>query len=106
MYDFEALQVPIDEELQGRTLHFKHAPATLTISSNLHGHTDPIFCTATSTRKTVHTGHSYRASRYQRKTYFVYPSTTVNAMGATRCIVVPFASNLVIMRGTINMDRR
>ena len=42
VYDFEALQVPIDETLQGRTLHFKHVPATVSISSNVPGHTQPL----------------------------------------------------------------
>ena len=42
MYDGEALQVPIDEELQGRTLHFKHVPATVSICSNIPGRTDPV----------------------------------------------------------------
>ena len=42
MYDSEALQVPIEEELQGRTLHFKHVPATVSICSNVPGHTDPL----------------------------------------------------------------
>ena len=42
MYDFEALQVPIKEELQGRTLHFKHVPATVSICSNIPGHTQPL----------------------------------------------------------------
>ena len=40
VYDFEALQVPIDEELQGRTLHYKHVPATVSICSNIPGHYD------------------------------------------------------------------
>ena len=42
VYDFEALQVPIEEELQGRTLHFKHVPATVSICSNVPGHTQPL----------------------------------------------------------------
>ena len=42
VYDFETLQVPIEEELQGRTLHFKHVPATVSICSNVPGHTDPV----------------------------------------------------------------
>ena len=48
--------------------------------------------------------HSIKANLDSRYQSFVYPSTTVNAMGATSRIGVPFASNLVIMRGTINMD--
>ena len=42
VYDFEALQVPIDEVLQGRNLHFKHVPATVSICSNVPGHTYPV----------------------------------------------------------------
>ena len=42
VYVFEALQVPIEEELQGRTLLFKHVPATVSICSNVPGHTDPV----------------------------------------------------------------
>ena len=42
VYDFEALYVPIEEELQGRTLHFKHVPATVSICSNVPGHTNPV----------------------------------------------------------------
>ena len=42
LYDFEALQVPIEEDPQGRTLHFKHVPATVSIFSNVPGHTDPV----------------------------------------------------------------
>ena len=43
VYDFEALQVVIDEELQGRDLHFKHVPATVSICSNVPGHTLPVY---------------------------------------------------------------
>ena len=37
MYDFEASQVPIEEELP-----FKHVPATVSICSNVPGHTYPV----------------------------------------------------------------
>ena len=57
-----------------------------------------------SIHQVVLSGHSYGASPYQRKKCFVYLSTTINAMGATSRIGVPFASNLVIMRATINTD--
>ena len=42
MYDFESFQVPIEEELQARTLHFNHVPATVSMCSNVPGHTDPV----------------------------------------------------------------
>ena len=45
-YDFEALQVPIDEELHGRTLHYKHEPATVSVCSSVPGHTDPVHITS------------------------------------------------------------
>ena len=41
MYDFEALQIPIDETSQGCTLHFRHEPATVSICSNVPGYTQP-----------------------------------------------------------------
>ena len=41
-YDFEALQVPLEDELLGRKLHFEHVAATVSICSNLTGHTEPI----------------------------------------------------------------
>ena len=46
-YDFEALQIPIEEELHGRTLHYKHEPATVSVCSSVPGHTDPIHITST-----------------------------------------------------------
>ena len=42
VYDFEALQVPINEELRGRRLKYEHFPATLSICSNIPGYTEPI----------------------------------------------------------------
>ena len=39
---FEALQVPMEEELQGRTMHSKHVPATVSICANILTYTDPI----------------------------------------------------------------
>ena len=42
VYDFEALQIPIEEELLGRTLHFEHVHATVSICSNVSAHTEPI----------------------------------------------------------------
>ena len=41
-YDFEALQVPIDDTLQGRKLHFEHVVATVSICSNVSDHTQPV----------------------------------------------------------------
>ena len=38
-YDFKALQVPIEDELLGRVLHFDHVPATVSICSNIPGRT-------------------------------------------------------------------
>ena len=47
VYDFEALQVPIDDELQGRTLHYKHVPATVSICTNIPGHTNALHLRST-----------------------------------------------------------
>ena len=42
-YDFEALQVPLkDEKLLDRNLDFEHVPATVSLCSNVPGHTKPI----------------------------------------------------------------
>ena len=41
-YDFESLQVPIEGTLLGRTLHYRHVPATVSICSNVPGFKDPI----------------------------------------------------------------
>ena len=42
-YDFEALQVPLEgEELLGRQLHYEHVAATVSICSNIPGHSEPI----------------------------------------------------------------
>ena len=35
VYGFEALQVPINEELRGRRLKYEHVPATLSICTNV-----------------------------------------------------------------------
>ena len=42
VYDFEALQVRIEEVLQGRKLKYKHVPATVSICSNVPNHTEPL----------------------------------------------------------------
>ena len=54
-FDFEALQIPIEEELHGRTLHYRHEPATLSVSicSSVHGHTDPIHLQSTGDPQTL-----------------------------------------------------
>ena len=41
-YDFETLQVPIDDTLHGRKLHFEHVAATVSICSNVSDHTQPV----------------------------------------------------------------
>ena len=41
VFDFEAYQAPEEDEEQGRTFHFEHIPATVSICSSVPGHTEP-----------------------------------------------------------------
>ena len=41
VYDYEAIQVPDQQTVRGREMHFVHVPATFSICSNIPDHTDP-----------------------------------------------------------------
>ena len=40
VYDYEAIQVPDEETVRGREMHYVHVPATFSICSNIPGHTE------------------------------------------------------------------
>ena len=46
-YDFEAIQVPIEDTFLGRSIHYEHVPATVSIASNIPGHKDPVYLVST-----------------------------------------------------------
>ena len=41
-FDFEAIQMPRDEIIHGRTLISKHIPATFSVASNIPDHREPV----------------------------------------------------------------
>ena len=41
-YDFEAIQVPDNDFVHGRSMHSVHVAATFSIASNIPGHTEPV----------------------------------------------------------------
>ena len=42
VFDYEAIQVPKDNVLKGRNIHFEHVPASFSLCSNIPGHKEPV----------------------------------------------------------------
>ena len=42
MYDYEAIQVPDNEIVHGREMHYLHIPASYSVCSNIPGNTEPV----------------------------------------------------------------
>ena len=76
VFDYEALQVPRDELIGGREIHFRHVPATFSLCSNIPEHTEPIHVTSNGDPQelvdkmiTIQLQHQEKASYLMRKKF-------------------------------------